>query len=99
MGGRELKIADWELKIAAGFKWMYSLQLSTYDENSRFLHSFFSILKDREMVRRVEISTISPRVKIVTVQSALAMQRVQRIPSKNLGAITNREMSLSGTFG
>ena len=78
---------------------MLSLHVSTYDTNNRFLHSFFSILKDREMVRRVEISTISPRVKIVTVQSALAMQRVQRIPSKNLGAITNREMSLSGTFG
>ncbi len=78
---------------------MLSLHVSTNDKNSRFLHSFFSILKDREMVRRVEISTISPRVKIVTVQSALAMQRVQRIPSKNLGAITNREMSLSGTFG
>ena len=60
---------------------------------------FFSILKDRGMVQRVEISTISPPLKIATIQSALAMQRVQCIPSKNLGAITNREMSLSGTFG
>ena len=57
------------------------------------------MLKDSNMIQRVKTSIISCPVKVVTVQSALAMQRVQRIPSKNLEAIINREMSLSGTFG
>ena len=64
-----------------------------------FYTSFLFILKDCEMVQRVEINIILPSVKTVTVCSTVAMQRAQRIPPKNLGAITNREKPLSATFG
>ena len=76
-----------------------SLQLSTMVKISDILQSIFSMLKDYEMVQRVESDTISPQMKNVTVRWALDTQRVSRISSENLDDITNCEKPLSRTFG
>ena len=75
-----------------------SLQLSTMVKISDILQSIFSMLKDYEMVQRVESDTISPQMKNVTVRWALDTQRVSHISSENLDDITNCEKPLSRTF-